>query len=72
MKPSIFLVLPLLAVVGCAAESRQAPVSSLSPASIGPSSHEPEPANSLPRGSAVDAPLTGQVGTVGATRVGPR
>ena len=71
MKPSIFLMLPLLAVMGCTAESQQAPVSSLSPASIGPSSQSPQPSNSLPEGSAVNAPLTGPVGNVGTTRVGP-
>ena len=71
MKTTTLLMLPLLLAAGCAAESRQAPVSSLSPASPGASSQEPQPTNSLPRGSAVDAPLTGQVGNVGSTRVGP-
>lgn len=70
MKP-VLLLLPLLAFAGCAAESRQAPVSSLAPASPGASSQEPQPANALPRGSAVDAPLTSPAGDVGTTRVGP-
>ena len=72
MKSSIFLMLPLLAVVGCVAESRQAPVSTMAAPSIGDSSQAPQPPNSLPRGSAVDAPLTSGTGTVGVTRVGPR
>ena len=52
---------------GCAQESKAPPVS----VSSGGMEKEPEPANSLPRGSAVDEPLTGQVGNVGTTRVGP-
>lgn len=70
MKP-ILLLFPLLAFAGCAAESRQPPMSSSSPASPGAASQEPEPPNSLPRGSAVNAPLTTQPGDVGTTRVGP-
>ena len=64
------LLLPALALAGCAAESRTPPTST-SRASAAPSSTEPEAANSLPRGSSVQAPLTGPVGNVGGTRVGP-
>lgn len=70
MRTAILLMLPLLAVAGCAEESRLAPVSTAR-GSSGSSVSEPEPANSLPRGSAVSAPLTGPVGNIGTTRVGP-
>lgn len=63
-------ILPLLAVAGCAEESHLAPVSTAS-GSAGPSMSEPEPANSLPRGSTVSEPLTGRVGNVGTKQVGP-
>jgi len=70
MRVATLMLLPILAVAGCAAESRMAPVSS-SRTSAGAASQEPEPVNSLPRGSSVAAPLTGPVGNVGTTRVGP-
>lgn len=64
------LLVPVLAVAGCAAESKAPPVSSSSNSS-GSAQQEPEPANSLPRGASVDAPLTGRIGNLGNTRVGP-
>ena len=67
MRVTALLFLFLLAASGCAQESKAPPVS----VSSGGSMKEPEPANSLPLGSAVDEPLTGQVGNVGNTRVGP-
>lgn len=70
MRTAILLMLPLLAVAGCAAESRLAPVSTVGNSS-GSSMSEPEPANSLPRGSSVSEPLTGPMGNVGTTRAGP-
>ena len=70
MRIPVLLMLPALALAGCAAESRTAPTSS-SRLSNGPSSTEPEAANSLPRGSATQAPLTPQVGNIGTTRVAP-
>ena len=68
MRVTALLLLPILAVAGCAAESRLAPVST---AGAGSAATEPEPANSLPRGSSVMEPLTGPVGDVGTTRVSP-
>jgi hypothetical protein len=65
-----FLLLPMLAVAGCSAESNAPPVST-SRNSSGAASQEPEAANSLPRGAAVDAPLTSRVGNLGTTQVGP-
>lgn len=70
MRVATLLLLPILALAGCAAESRVAPVTS-SRVTGGAASQEPEPANSLPRGSSVAAPLTPSVGNVGTTRVGP-
>ncbi len=67
MRVAALLLMPLLAFAGCAYESKAPPVS----VSTGGSSKEPEPANSLPLGSSVDEPLTGQRGNVGTTRVGP-
>ena len=63
-------ILPIIALAGCAAESRQAPISTAGPGG-GSAQSEPESANSLPLGSAVSEPLTGPVGNVGTTRVGP-
>jgi len=57
-------------LAGCADESHQAPVTTSFRGS-GPGETEPEPVNSLPRGAAVDAPLTSRVGDIGSTRVGP-
>lgn len=65
-----FLLLPMLAVAGCSAESMAPPVST-SRNSPGAANQEPEAANSLPRGAAVNAPLTSQIGNIGTTRVGP-
>ncbi len=70
MRLSILAILPMIIFAGCADESRLAPVSTAFRGS-GPSSSEPEPANSLPRGSAVSEPLTGRIGNIGDTRVGP-
>lgn len=70
MRVAALLLLPTLAVAGCAAESRLAPVSTAGNSS-GSASTEPEPSNSLPRGSSVMEPLTGPAGNVGTTRVGP-
>lgn len=67
MRVAALLLLPLLAVAGCAYESKVPPVS----VSTGGSSKEPEPANSLPLGSSVDEPLTGRRGNIDNTRVGP-
>lgn len=67
MRVTALLLLFLLAAPGCTQESKAPPVS----ASTGGAQKEPEPANSLPRGSAVDEPLTGRVGNVGNTQVGP-
>lgn len=70
MRVATLLLLPVLALAGCAAESRMAPVTS-SRVTGGAASQEPEPPNSLPRGSAVAAPLTPAAGNIGTTRVGP-
>ena len=67
MRVTALLLLLLVAASGCAEESKAPPVS----VSSGGSMKEPEPANSLPLGSAVDEPLTGPAGNVGTTRVGP-
>ena len=65
-------VFALLILAACAAESRVQPVSTSGTFGSGPapSSKEPESSNSLPNGSATDAPLTGTVGTLGGTRPG--
>lgn len=68
MRVTALLLLPILAVAGCAAESRREPVST---ANAGSAATEPQSPNSLPRGSSVMAPLTSPVGNVGTTRVGP-
>ena len=70
MRSTTLAILPVIALAGCAEESRLASVSTAF-GGIGPSMSEPEPANSLPRGSSVEEALTGQVGDVGNTRVGP-
>ncbi len=70
MRFTLLAVLPMVALAGCAEESRLPPVSTAFRGS-GSSMSEPEPANSLPRGSSVSEPLTGSVGDVGNTRVGP-
>jgi len=59
MRFSILAILPMVAFAGCAQESHQAPVSTAF-GGMGPTSTEPEPANSLPRGAAVDGALTGR------------
>ena len=64
------LLVPMLAFAGCAAESKAPPVSS-SRNSQGSAEQEPEPPNSLPRGASIDSPLTGRVGNIENTRVGP-
>ena len=70
MRFIMLAILPITLLAGCADESRQAPVSTAF-RGVGPGETEPEPANSLPRGAAVDGPLTGRVGNIGTTRVGP-
>lgn len=65
----VFAALALLAA--CADESRAPPVSTDS-SRIMPSSQMPQSPNSLPQGSAVNAPLTGRAGDVSTVRVGPR
>ncbi len=70
MRFSILAILPIVAFAGCAQESRQAPVSTAF-GGMGPAETEPEPANSLPRGAAVDGALTGRAGNLNSTRVGP-
>lgn len=70
MRFTMLAFLPMIALAGCAEESRLAPVSTAF-GGMGPSNSEPEPANSLPRGSAVDEALTGRVGNLENTRVGP-
>lgn len=70
MRVATLLLLPVLALAGCASESRVTPVTS-SRVTGGAASQEPEPANSLPRGSAVVSPLTPAAGNVGNTRVAP-
>ena len=54
-------------LAACAQTSDAPPVSANSNAS----SQAPQPPNSLPDGSAVNAPLTSQTGTVGETQVAP-
>ena len=70
MRFTTGLMLLTVALAGCSAESRQAPVST-SRLTGGSASSEPEPSNSLPRGSSVMAPLTPPAGNVDTTRVGP-
>ena len=70
MRFTVLAFLLMIAFAGCAEESRLAPVSTAF-GGMGPSMSEPEPANSLPRGSSVGEALTGRVGDVGNTRVGP-
>ena len=70
MRFSILAALPIIVLAGCAEESRLAPVSTAF-GGMGPSMSEPEPANSLPRGSSVGSALTGPVGNLENTRVGP-
>lgn len=70
MRFNEIAILSIIALAGCAEELRLAPVSTAFRSS-GPSNSEPEPANSLPRGSSVDEPLTGRIGNLQNTRVGP-
>lgn len=73
MRPSLIafsLTGTLLA--GCAQESRMPPVSTSNPASLtGAASQMPQAPNSLPLGSAVNAPLDPPEGIVGRTQVTP-
>ena len=68
---SRFKIMPALllaaSLAACAQTSDAPPVSANSNAS----SQAPQPANSLPEGSAVNAPLTGQTGVVSETQVAP-
>lgn len=70
MRVITLMLLPVLALAGCAAESRQAPVSSVGSGSMGSASGAPQSANSLPRGSSVNQPFTPTSGTYGTTTVG--
>ena len=71
MRAELPFLLAVLAVAGCAAGSQAPPSSSVRPLAAGSSSSEPQPSNSLPQGSSVNAPLTPSAGDVGSTRVGP-
>jgi len=72
MKQATLLIAPIIAIVSLSAcsryESKATPVST---EPTGSASSMPQPPNSLPLGSAVDAPLTRATGDVGTTRVGP-
>ena len=72
MKQVTLLIVPIIALASLSAcaryESKATPVST-EPA--GSASSMPQSPNSLPLGSAVDAPLTRATGNVGTTRVGP-
>ena len=70
MRSIMLAILPIILLAGCADESIKAPVSTAFRGS-GQGSMEPQPANSLPRGAAVETPLTGSVGNIATTRVGP-
>lgn len=70
MRITMLAILPIILLAGCADESRQAPITTAF-RGVGPGETEPEPINSLPRGAAVDAPLTSRVGNIGNSRVGP-
>ena len=67
-KSTVAISLMVLALSACAQESKAPPVST---DISGGSQQEPQPANALPRGSAVDAPLDPVQGNIGTTRVGP-
>lgn len=71
MRANAFILAGLLCIVGCAEESKKAPVSTARSSAGAPGNTEPQPPNSLPRGSAVDAPLTPPIGNIGTTRVAP-
>lgn len=62
------LLLVVLSLAACAQESKAPPISTNA---VGPSSQMPQAPNSLPRGSAVNAPLDPVQGNLGTTRVGP-
>lgn len=69
MRLALAIVAMFIAVAGCAAESRSPPVSTSRFG--GPSSTEPEAANSLPLGSTVSGSLTPAAGNINTVRVGP-
>ena len=69
MRSIISVLVSFLAVAGCAQESRQMPVTSSTTG--GPASKEPEAANSLPRGSAINGPLAPAYGDINTVQVGP-
>ena len=62
-----FPLLALASLGACAFESTAPPVSSATASRTA----EPQPPNSLPDGSAVNAPLTPGAGNIATTRVGP-
>ena len=64
-------LLALVSLGGCAAESREPPVSLAPTAAGGPPAKAPESANALPLGSQVDAPIIAPEGTINSVRVGP-
>ena len=70
MKTSITVLLAVL-VAGCAGVSREPPVSLAQSAAGGPPNQQPQPPNSLPLGSQVEAPFTAPTGIVSTTQVGP-
>lgn len=70
---SRFKFLPALMIAGllaaCAQDMSSGGLSSTNP---GSGSQMPQPANSLPPGDSVNAPIAGGTGVVGAAPVGPR
>lgn len=70
MKIRIAFLLTLLSTAGCAGLSHEPAVSLAQTMAGGPPDQEPQPPNSLPLGSQVNAPFTSSIGTAGTTRVG--
>lgn len=70
MRSPIFVVLAaaLATLAACAGLSPTAPVST---DSLGPPEQMPQPANSLPLGAAVDAPIVSPGDSLSTTRIGP-
>ena len=69
MNVRIFALAALTCLAACADESRAPPVST---DPLGGSGKGPVDPNSLPLGSAVDAPLDPRAGNLDTIRVGPR
>ena len=72
MRAVVLMLVAGFMVAGCSETSQVPPVSSVRPLAPGAGNREPEPANSLPSGSATTSPFTPPAGNVGATRIGPR